>query len=171
MYFANVRRAGRLFRESLRTADLQFARRGLHDLKQRLKRTNPRFGKITLIEWLERNYLPTLRGSPGTLAAKRRIIERVGKWPLARHPMRDLRESQVVTFLNEQFGQWSPSYWNSALTLIRDALNMAVRDRVLMGKLRGPSQMATKEATDSINTLVRTVPSDHCRCTSATVQS
>jgi integrase len=46
--------------------------------------------------------------------------------------MRDIRESELLRFLNEEYGKWSPSYWNQALTLLRDALAMAVRDHVIM---------------------------------------
>jgi integrase len=47
--------------------------------------------------------------------------------------MRDLKQSQVLTFLNEHFGgDWSASYWNSALSLVRDALAKAVDDHVIM---------------------------------------
>ena len=46
--------------------------------------------------------------------------------------MRDLKQSQVLTFLNEQFGNWSESFWNSALSLIRDAFAKAVDDHVIM---------------------------------------
>ncbi|HEY2568604.1 MAG TPA: tyrosine-type recombinase/integrase [Candidatus Udaeobacter sp.] len=131
---AVVRAHGKLYRESLRTKDLAFAKRLLADFKRRLERTQPRYGRITLAAWLQDVYFPTLRGSPGTLAAKRRIIERVkAKWLFARsQPMRDIRESQVLTFLNENYGQWSDSHWNGALTLLRDALAMAVRDHALL---------------------------------------
>ena len=46
--------------------------------------------------------------------------------------MRDLRPSEVEHWLNKHFGRWSESYYNSALSLIRGALDLAVRDRVIM---------------------------------------
>lgn len=46
--------------------------------------------------------------------------------------MRDLKKSQVLTWLNQQYGAWSESYWNSALSLIRDALDVALSDHVIM---------------------------------------
>ena len=133
VYHAIVRRRGRLYHESLNTTDLAFARRKLDKLKHRLDRTDPKYGKITLVRWLEDNYAPTLRGSVATLAEKQRVIRRVkDKWVTARtQPMRDLKESQLVAFLNEQFGSWSAAYWNLALSVLRDALALAVRDRVL----------------------------------------
>jgi integrase len=133
-YHAFVRRRGKLYRESLKTTDLAFAKRKLDDLKRRLDRTEPRFGLISLVRWLEEHYAPTLRGSQRTLEEKRRVIRRVKKeWVFARtQPMREIKESQVLAFLNEQFGGWSAAYWNLALSVLRDALAMAVRDRVLI---------------------------------------
>src|SRR5262245_12819173 len=133
-FFANVKSGGRIHRESLHTTDLAVAKRKLRDFKARLDRTDPKFGKISLVEWLEQIYFPTLRGSETVLADKQRIIERVRKtFVLARsQPMRDLKASQVERWLNEQFGSWSASYYNSAVSLIRDALQAAVNDHVLI---------------------------------------
>ena len=133
-YFAHLRRGGRLYRESLRTTDLQFAKRKWQAFRDRLDRTDVRYGRITFVQWLQEHYLPTLRGSPKTLADKQSIILRIkGQWLQARsQPMRDLKESQVLSFLNEQYGALSPATWNGALSLIRDALALAVRDRVLI---------------------------------------
>lgn len=129
-YYAYLSRRGKLHRESLQTRDLPFAKRKLAEFKRRLDRTEPRFGRITLIAWLEENYFPTLRGAEGAIAAKKRIIERMKRnWLAARtQPMRDLRESELLRFLNDEYGSWSPSYWNSALSLLRDALAMAAID-------------------------------------------
>jgi integrase len=134
VYHARVKHGGRVHRESLQTKDLAFARRKLARFKERLERTDPRYGKITLVEWLERHYFPTLTNSPGALAAKQRIISKVkAHWFKARsQPMRDVKESEVLTFLNAQYGGWSVSYWNSALALIRAAFFMAEKDRVIM---------------------------------------
>src|SRR5262249_21673937 len=106
VYHARVCAGNKLYRESLRTHDLAFAKRKLQDCKQRLQRTDPRYGKVSLLEWLEKVYSPTLRGSEGGRKAKRRIIERVKRtWRFARtQPMRDLKPSEVERWLNEQFG-------------------------------------------------------------------
>lgn len=134
MYYVMLRRDGRLYHESLKTTDLAFAKRKLDALRNRLDRTDPKFGRISFLKWLEEIYLPTLRGSETTLAAKHRIVNRVKKtWLAARaQPMRDLRPSEVEHWLNKHFGRWSESYYNSALSLIRGALDLAVRDRVIM---------------------------------------
>ena len=52
-YFANVWSHGKVYRESLVTKDLAIAKRKLRDHRARLDRTNPRYGKISLVKWLE----------------------------------------------------------------------------------------------------------------------
>jgi integrase len=132
-YFVHLRRGGRLHRESLKTKDLAFAKRKLRDFVMRIDRTDPRYGKISFVEWLERIYFPTLRGSGNTLADKWRTIERLKRsWLAARaQPMRDLKPTDVERWLSEQFGELSHSSYNGALSLVRDALAKAVTDRVL----------------------------------------
>src|SRR5215831_13304782 len=92
VYHARICHGNKLYRESLKTTDLAFAKRKLHDFKQRLQRTDPRFGKISLLEWLEKAYFPTLKGADSAVQSKRRIIERIRRtWRFARtQPMRDL---------------------------------------------------------------------------------
>jgi integrase len=134
VYHARVRHGGKLHRESLETKDLAFAKRKLADFKNRLERTDPRYSRISLVTWLETIYAPRLKGAKGAIKAKQRIIARLKKtFFLARtQPMRDIKKSQVVTWLNEQYGDWSESYWNSALALIRDAFDQAINDHVIM---------------------------------------
>jgi hypothetical protein len=74
-FYAYLSRRGRLYRESLQTKDIALAKRKLAEFKRRLDRTEPRWGRVTLVAWLEQNYFPTLRGSPDALKAKQRIIE------------------------------------------------------------------------------------------------
>jgi integrase len=133
-YFAHVRFGGKLYRGKLGTTDFDLAKRKLRDYRQQLERTDQRHNKTTLCDWLEQIYWPTLRGSDGAVKAKQRIITRIRQtWHFARtQPMSTLKKSQVLTWLNEHYGDWSESYWNSALSLIRDALDMAVHDRVLV---------------------------------------
>jgi integrase len=133
MYYARVRSSGKVYWESLKTKDLAFAKRKLKTFKERLEHTHPTLGKVTLLRWLEEIYFRTLRGRESTLADKRRIIERIKKtWLLGtRAPMRDLKPTDVERWLNEQFGNWSTSYYNSALSLVRDAFQKAVTDRII----------------------------------------
>jgi integrase len=132
-YFANIRRGKRVYRESLGTKDLPFAKRKLEAFRHRIDRTDPRYGRMTLVQWLEDCYAPTLRGARSTVTNKLCVIEKVrATWLAARvQPLRELKPSEVERWMNEQFGSWSEAYYNAALTVIRDALAMAVRDRVI----------------------------------------
>jgi integrase len=132
-YFAHLRRGNKLYRESLKTKDLALAKRKLRDFVMRIDRTDPRYGKISFYCWLKDFYYPTLKGSESTLADKWRIIERIKRtWVAARaQPMRDVKPTEVERWLAEQFGDWSQSYYNTALSLVRHALSKAEQDRVL----------------------------------------
>jgi integrase len=133
-FFANFRKSGKLYTESLHTKDRATAKRLLRDFKARLDRTDPKFGKISFVDWLEQHYRPTLKGAESTLAGKDRIIERVkATWVAARsQPMAELRPSETERWLTKEFGDWTSGYYNSGLMLIRDGFAMAVRDHALM---------------------------------------
>jgi integrase len=122
-----------LHRESLKVTDFAVAKRKLADLKSKLSRTDPRYGDISLVQWLKEEYFPTLRGSEGTLADKWRLIELIERtWvDASSQPMRHLKPGAIKRWLQAEFGQWSPSYHNSALSLLKGALDAAVQDRVL----------------------------------------
>jgi integrase len=133
-FFAYLSRRGKLYRESLQTKDLAFAKRKLAEFKRRLDRTEPRYGKITFVRWLEEYYAPTLKGADSTLAGKRRIIENIKRtWVTARaQPMCDLRPSEVERWLTKEFGHWTAGFYNTVLTVIKDALERAVMDKALI---------------------------------------
>jgi site-specific recombinase XerD len=134
IYHARVRHRGRLHRESLGTTDLAYAKRKLVDYKNYLKRGDPAAGKASLVRWLEEHYLPTLKLTPEALKAKKRIISRIRKtWSRAStQTLKDIRRSEVLTWLNKHYGDWSESYWNSALSLIRGAFELAVDERAII---------------------------------------
>ena len=90
VYHARVRHGGKLYRESLEIKDLALAKRKLRDFKDRLERTDLRLGKITLVAWLEKVYAPTLKGAPGAIKAKKRIITENQK-DVVRRPKTDAR--------------------------------------------------------------------------------
>jgi len=50
-FFANVRKSGKLYTESLRTKDRATAKRLLRDFKARLERTDPKFGKVSFANY------------------------------------------------------------------------------------------------------------------------
>jgi hypothetical protein len=46
-------------------------------------------------------------------------------------PLRTVTPSDVSPWLARYYGEKSASYYNAALTLIRDVLEMAVRDKII----------------------------------------
>jgi hypothetical protein len=46
-------------------------------------------------------------------------------------PLRTVTPSDVSPWLARHYGEKSASYYNAALTLIRDVLEMAVRDKII----------------------------------------
>src|SRR5207244_12126619 len=46
--------------------------------------------------------------------------------------LRTIQPSQVSAWLSKHYGDKSASYYNSALTVIRDALDMAVNDKIIV---------------------------------------
>lgn len=131
-YFAQVRFKGKLNRRSLETTDIALAKRRLADYKRTLDRTDPKQGNKSFAAVLD-DYSATLIGAESTVEDKRVIIEKL-KTTLfgAEHlPLRVLKPSQIEAWLAEHYGNKSASYYNAALMLVRDALQKAVRDRVI----------------------------------------
>src|SRR5947209_13155482 len=46
--------------------------------------------------------------------------------------LRTVKPSQVQTWLARHYGETSASHYNAALTVIRDALQLAVQDKILI---------------------------------------
>src|SRR4029453_7196475 len=61
-------------------------------------------------------------------------------------PMRDIRESQMRAFLNENYGATGASRWNGAVSLIRDAFALAVRDHVILENPAGGLKYRKRQA-------------------------
>jgi integrase len=131
-YFARVRKAGKLYRRKLGTDDLAYATRTLADFKRDLGRTDHTKGATSFAAVLEK-YEATLQGAPSTLRDKKATILTIlrykGGW--ANQPLRNLAPSEIEAFLADRFGRLSASAYNSALTLVRSALDLAVRDRMI----------------------------------------
>jgi integrase len=132
-YHARVRFGGRLYRRTLGTSDYQLARRRLAAFRNDLGRTDARAGKTTFGAVLDK-YAQTI----GELSAssqkdKRAIISKLkltwfGSDAL---PVRLIKPSDVSAWLSRHCGNKGASYYNSVLTVIRNALEMAVRDRII----------------------------------------
>src|SRR5262245_48276741 len=132
-YFARVRFRGKLHRKKLEKGDLELAKRKLRTFKNDLARTDP--GKRhTSVGAVLDAYEATLTGSHSTLEKKRAVIEKLkDTWTgVDSIPLRTVKPSQVRAWLAEQYGDRSASYYNAALTVVRDALELAVRDRIII---------------------------------------
>jgi integrase len=132
-YFARVRFHGKLYRRKLETDDLALAKRKLRAFKSDLERTDATKGNTSFAKVLD-DYSATLTGADTTKADKRVIIDKLkATWfGIDTLPLRTIKPSQVTAWLSKHYGDWSASYYNSALTVIRDALDVAVRDKVII---------------------------------------
>ena len=131
-YFAQLRFKGKLHRKSLGTTDCALAKRRLADFRRTLDRTDPTQSRQSFAAVLD-CYAKTLRGSPETVEDKQIIIEKLKSTLFgAEHlPLSSIKPSQIEAWLVTHYGDKSASYYNSALMVIRAALDMAVRDRVI----------------------------------------
>jgi integrase len=131
-YFARVRYRGKLHRKSLETSDSALAKRRLAEFRQTLERTDAASGNKSFAAVLD-DYRATLIGAKSTVEDKNVIIDRIKSMLLGAEtlPLRELRTSQIKAWLATHYGYKSASYYNSALMLVRDALDAAVRDRVI----------------------------------------
>ena len=132
-YFARIRFGGKLHRKKLGTHDYELARRNLADFKRDLGRTDARVGNTSFGAALD-----AYDGTIGELSKssqrdKRAIIKRLrSTWfGIDTLPLRKVKHSQVKAWLSDHYGKLGASSYNSALTLIRDALDLAVKDRVI----------------------------------------
>lgn len=132
-YFARVRFHGKLYRRKLETDDLALAKRKLRVFKNDLERTDATKGNVSFAKVLD-DYSETLTGADTTKADKRVIIDKLkATWfGIDALPLRTIKPSQVAAWLSKHYGDRSASYYNSALTVLRDALDMAVKDKIIV---------------------------------------
>jgi len=132
-YFARVRFRGKLYRRKLGTDDLAVAKRKLRTFKDDLDRTDASKGNTSFGKVLD-DYADTLTGSDSTLEKKCATIAKLkATWfGVESLPLRTVKPSHVTTWLAKHYGDQSASYYNSALTVIRDALDMALADRIIL---------------------------------------
>jgi integrase len=131
-YFARVRFGGKLYRKALETPDYQEARRKLSTFKTDLGNTDPSAGKTSFGKVLD-TYAETIGGAASSQEDKRAIIKKLKKTWLGidKFPLRTIKPSDVARWLTKNCGKKSASYYNSVLSLIRAALDSAVRDRII----------------------------------------
>lgn len=131
-YFARVRFKGKLYRKKLNAGDLGVAKRKLRDFKNDLERTDATKGNTSLAKVLD-DYAATLTGAETTLENKRAIVAKLKQtwFGIDSLPLRTVKPSQVSAWLSKHYGDKSASSYNQALTVIRDALNIAVADKII----------------------------------------
>jgi len=132
-YFARVRKHGKLYRRKLDTTDLDLAKRKLRAFKDGLERTDATKGNASVATLLN-DYVRTLGGSNSTQEKKRAVIERLRQtwFGIDTLPARTIKHSQVKSWLEKHYGARSASHYNSALTVVRDAFDLAVADKIIL---------------------------------------
>jgi integrase len=132
-YFARVRFKGKLYRKKLNAGDLALAKRKLREFKNDLKRTDATKGNTSFAKVLD-DYAETLTGAKTTLENKRAIVAKLKQtwFGIDSLPLRTVKPSQVTAWLSKHYGDKSASSFNQALTVCRDALSMAVNDRIVI---------------------------------------
>jgi integrase len=132
-YYARVRYQGKLYRRKLGMDDFKFAKRKLWEFKQDLERTDHTKGNKSFGAVLD-DYAATLTGAESAVRKKHALIEKIKATFFGADslPLRTVKPSQVETWLSKHYGNLSASAYNSALTLTRQALDLAVRDRIIV---------------------------------------
>src|SRR5438105_1794973 len=132
-YFARVRFRGKLYRKKLETDNYELARRKLADFRRDLERTDASKGNTSFSKVLD-DYSSTLTGAASTLKDKLAIVEKLKAtfFGIDTLPLRTVKPSAVTAWLSKHCGGKSASYYNSALTVIRDAFASAVKDRIIL---------------------------------------
>jgi integrase len=132
-YFARVRFGGKLHRQKLGTNDYQLARRKLADFRRDLGRTDASLGNTSLTEVLKKYERTIGVLSPKTQRDRRTIIDKLRRewYGAGTLPLRSIKPSDVEAWLSQHYGQMSAAYYNAALTVLRNAFDLAVRDRII----------------------------------------
>jgi integrase len=131
-YFARVRFGGKLYRRALKTNDYKLARRKLAAYRNDLERTDASKGKTSFATVLDA-YEETLTGAGSTLEKKQAVLAKLrATWfGLDTLSLRTVTHSDVSRWLAGRYGEKSASYYNAALSVVRAALESAVRDRII----------------------------------------
>jgi integrase len=132
-YFARVRFGGKLYRRKLETDDVELAKRKLRDFKNGLERTDANKGNTSFAKMLD-DYSQTLTGADSTKEKKLAVIDKLkATWfGIDSLPLRSVKPSRVKAWLAKHYGERSASHYNAALTMIRDALDLAVQDKIII---------------------------------------
>ena len=132
-YFAPVHFRGKLYRKKLDTEDYELAKRKLADFRRDLERTESTKGNTSFARLLD-CYVHTLGGSDSTKEKKQAVIEKLKQtwFGIDTLPARTIKHSQVKSWMEKHYGEKSASHYNSALTAVRDAFELAVNDKIIV---------------------------------------
>lgn len=130
-FFAEIRVGGILNRKKLHTDNYDVARRKLRDYRNDLERTDATKGNKSFGAVLD-DYANTF----GHLASRKDKLAIIKKlkdtfFGVDSVPLRLIKPSQVGAWLSKHYGHLSASAYNSALTVVRDSLNLALRDKII----------------------------------------
>jgi integrase len=128
-----VRFKGKLHRQKLDTDVLPLAKRKLRKFKDDLERTDATKGNTSFAAVLD-DYTKTLGGSLETRKKKRIVVEKLRQtwFGIDSLPLRTVKPSQVAAWLAKHYEERSASHYNAALTVIRDALDIAMRNKIIL---------------------------------------
>jgi site-specific recombinase XerD len=111
-----VRFGGKLYRRALKTSDYKLARHKVAEFRND-----------------HDTYEKTLTGAGSTLEKKRAVIAKLREtwFGIGTLALRTVATSQVSAWLSKHYAEKSASYYDAALSVLRDALDLAVKDRII----------------------------------------
>jgi integrase len=135
VYYARIKQNGKEIRQSLETDDRFLAKRKLAKMRKELAQIDLSAGKITVEELCTR-YLKTVRHQKAnTLEGKKSVIKHIREgWPhptLAHQQVRDVKPSDVKTFLSTEGTRRGKSSFNQHVITLRAIFQLAVDDRII----------------------------------------
>ena len=97
------------------------------------------------------DYVHTLGGSDSTKEKKRAVIEKLKQtwFGIDTLPLRTIKHSQVKSWMEKHYGEKSASHYNSALTVVRDAFELAVNDKIIVESPAKGLKYREAQETDS----------------------
>lgn len=133
VYFALVKLSGKQIKRSLKTNDLELARRKLTTFRKNLDKIDPRVGKITL-GMLREKYLQNLESfDVKTIQTRKGFALRFQEsWPHGMEQLiRDVKPSDVQTWLSSYRKKISRATYNEYLRFIKHLFKIAVSDKII----------------------------------------
>ena len=150
-YFARLRFGGKLYRKKLDAADYDLAKRNLAKFKDDLERTDATKGNKSFGKVLD-DYAAGLTVADSTKKDKLAVIAKLkDTWfGVDSLPLRTVKPSQVKAWLSRHYGRKSATYYNSALTVVRAALQTAVEDKIVVENPAGKTIVKYRERDEPI---------------------